>query len=343
MKIKTGIIGASGYTGAELLRLLHNHPNFEVLIATAESQAGKAISEVYPHLQAYKNQYFYSTSDVANKLTNCQVIFCGLPHGKAANILSSLDNEYIIDLGSDFRLKNPAHYDKWYSRSHPCPEVLPNWTYGLPELFYEEISNSKRIANPGCYATAVLLSTIPLAKKRLITGPIVVDAISGTSGAGKVPKPSLHFPHVFEDVRAYKIAAHQHTPEIEMILEQCGNKRQTISMTAHLAPTSRGIHAICSASLNENLSTNELDSLYKEMYAKAPFVHITDSPPGTKEVRGSNYVHINVSVDDRNKRVVTTCVIDNLVKGAAGQAIQNANILLGLKQTTGLEALGVYP
>jgi N-acetyl-gamma-glutamyl-phosphate reductase len=343
MKIPTGIIGASGYTGAELLRLIHLHPNLELKAATAESQAGKPVTELYPHLQAYSGVVLQSTAEAQEELNKCKLLFCGLPHGKAASILADLPNQLIVDLGSDFRLKNANDYDVWYSRPHPFPDKLKEWTYGLPEVFMQDIKQAKRIANPGCYATSVLLATAPLAAAGLVSGPIIVDAISGTSGAGKVPQPGLHFSHAFEDIRAYKIAAHQHTPEIEMVLSHCRGQELRISMTAHLAPMSRGIHATCSAEISKSTSTEELRTLFESFYENAPFVHIVAQPPGTKEVRGSNHAHLFPTFDSRNSRVVVTSVIDNLVKGAAGQAIHNANIALELGQTTGLEATGVYP
>lgn len=343
MSIKTAIIGASGYTGAELLRLLVMHPEFEPVVVTGDSQAGQSVVGLYPHLSHYPSMQFESMDNCSDKLNSCELLFSCLPHGHAMGILPKLQNRLIVDLASDFRLNTSSDYETWYGQSHSCPHELSSWAYGLPELFKDEIRNSTRIANPGCYATACILASAPLARHNLISDTIVIDAISGTSGAGRAAKPSLHFAHVYEDVRAYKIGNHQHTGEVELALSKYAKASVQVCLSAQLAPMSRGIHAICSAKLAQPIETQELQQIFKTCYQNAPFVKIVSTPPGTKEVRGSNFAYIYAQIDKRTNRALVTIAIDNLVKGAAGQAIQNANIICGIDETMGLNFGGLYP
>lgn len=340
---KTAIIGASGYTGAELLRLLANHPKFEVRVATAHSLAGKQITEVYPHLSTYSGESFKSYDDAKEEIDKCELVFCGLPHGAAMEVLPGLNNKVVVDLGSDFRLENIDDYSRWYGKAHKAPDEVSNWTYGLSELFAEEIKGAKRIANPGCYATASILALAPLVKEDLLEGPVTIDAMSGTSGAGRVPSEKMHFSHVDENFCAYKVGKHQHTPEIEMALEKYCGKSVMVSLTAHLVPMVRGINATSSAALKKPISAEKLKDIYEKTYADSPFISILENAPQTKSVTGSNSVQIAPFVDARCQRVIVTSVIDNLVKGAAGQAIQNANLICGLEETAGLSTQGVYP
>ena len=343
MNFKTAIIGASGYTGAELLRLLTNHPDFEVTVATAHSLAGKKVTEIYPNLVTYSDLTLKKAEDVKEELSSADLVFCGLPHGKAMDVLSELNNKLVIDLGSDFRLKNLTDYTTWYGKEHSSPEELKNWTYGLTELFREEIKTANKIANPGCYPTASILATAPLVKAGLVEGPITIDAMSGTSGAGRVPGEKTHFAHVDENVSAYKVTKHQHTPEIEMALEKYSGVETKVSFTPHLVPAVRGIHATCSAQLKKPTSQQKIEQIFTQTYKDEPFINTTSAACQTKYVQGSNTLNLSVYVDERCQRVIVTSVIDNLVKGAAGQAIQNANLVLGLDETTGLSTQGVYP
>ena len=343
MSIKTAIIGASGYTGSELLRVLSSHPEFDVQFATANSKAGQSVHSLYPHLPAFSHLRMEKIEDVQSDIDACDLVFIGLPHGKAMDVAPSLKSKVVIDLGSDFRLKDPALYQTWYKNQHSIPEELPSWTYGLCELFRDDIKKAKRIANPGCYPTATILALAPLLKEGLIESPITVDALSGTSGAGRSPSEKLHFAHVFEDLRAYKVTSHQHTPEIEMALSNFSGKETLVSFTAHLAPMTRGIHATCSATGSEKASRESVFNALFSAYENEPFVTVTDETPGTKQVRGSNHVVIAPYYDRRTNRVIVTSVIDNLVKGAAGQAIQNANIIFDLPEDCGLTTVGVYP
>lgn len=343
MTIPVAVLGASGYTGAELLRLLAEHPDVEVVVATADSQAGVDVGELYPHLQAYGDLPMRTIDDATDDIAACRLVFCGLPHGEAMRVLPGLDNDLVVDLGGDFRLDDPSEYARWYGTTHAAPDDLDAWVYGLPELLREDIAGADRIANPGCYPTAATLAIAPLLAAGMIEGPVVVDAASGTSGAGRGPKPDLHFAHVFEDVRAYKIAAHQHTPEIEHALELATGRQCRVSFTAHLVPMVRGIHATVSAQLAPGADPGQVADLFADNYGDEEFVAVSATPPGTKQVRGSNMCVLHPAVDLRCGRVIVTSVIDNLVKGAAGQAVQNANIALGLDEGTGLPVEGLYP
>jgi len=343
MALSVAILGASGYAGAELLRLLAGHEQAQVAVATADSQQGKKVADLYPNLApCYPDLNFDSLS--SEKINRADVVFSALPHGESMHILPCLKNDLIVDLGSDFRLKNSELYPEFYDRAHVCPDQLPLWSYGLPELFRTEIAESKRIASPGCYATAIILALAPLVREGLIEDTIVVDAISGTSGAGRGAKPGLHFAHVFEDVRAYKIGDHQHIAEVEQSLNKLSPAQKVaVSITPHLAPMTRGIHATCSAQLVKSCSSQEISQLFSTSYQHEPFIGVSDLPPGTKEVRGSNGVRIYPTVDHRTNRVIVVSVLDNLVKGAAGQAVQNMNIALGFSESLGLTNTGFYP
>jgi N-acetyl-gamma-glutamyl-phosphate reductase len=343
MKVKTGIIGASGYTGAELLRLLAGHRAFNLEFATADSQAGQEISVLYPHLALFKGQHFVKFEELGASLKEAELIFCALPHGEAMKILPALENKVVIDLGGDFRLEEAAQYIKWYKHEHTAATSLKNWQYGLTELFREEIKKSNRIANPGCYPTASILPIAPLLKEDLIEGIITINAMSGTSGAGRSPSPGLHASHVIENVRAYKIGEHQHTPEIEMALKNYSGKEALVSFTPHLVPMVRGINSTCTVRVKSGVKLEKLFDCLNEAYRNELFVNVIKNNSGTKEVRGTNRAVISVFLDERISCAVLTCVIDNLVKGAAGQAIQNANLIFNLGENTGLQAEGVYP
>jgi N-acetyl-gamma-glutamyl-phosphate reductase len=343
MVIPVAVLGASGYAGAEALRLLLAHPDLEVTVATADTQAGLSVASLYPNLLAYGGLAFRHYDDCAEDVAACRLVLCGLPHGEAMALLPALTNDIVVDIGGDFRLDNADTYQEWYGVPHSAAGELAGWTYGLTELFREKIVASKRIANPGCYPTASVLAVAPLVQTGLVEGTIVVDAMSGTSGGGRAPKPNLHFAHVDEDVRAYKLAQHQHTPEMEHALRLFCNADVTVSFTAHLVPATRGIHATVTAPLAFGVTEDQVREALDSTYAHEPFVHVVDEPPGTKDVRGSNLALVHAKADGRAGRVIVTCVIDNLVKGAAGQAIQNANLALGLDEAAGLPIAGVYP
>ncbi len=344
MEIRTAIVGGSGYTGEELLRLVYLHPDLELEVVTANSEAGNLVSSLYKNLSCYSDFRFLDFKSALNRINECELAFIALPHGESSKIANFLKNKVIIDLSSDFRLKDSSCYPKWYKReSLANDEELSNWVYGLPELFKEEISKSSKIANPGCYATSIILPLAPLFKEDLIEDLVIVNSISGASGAGKMPTNILHLPSLYENISAYKIGCHQHTPEIEQALKIYSSKDVKISMTPHLAPMSRGIHSTCSSKLIKNISIDKIYELFHLTYKDEPFVKICDYPPSSKEVRGSNFIHIHLSIDKRNNRIITTSVIDNLVKGASGQAIQNANIAFNIKEETAINQMGIYP
>lgn len=343
MSFETAVLGASGYVGAELLRLLAGHPDLDVTVVTASTQAGQDVGDLYPHLAEYADLPLVDLEDGADAVAKCRVVFCGLPHGEAMKVLPGLENELVVDASADFRLDDPAEYERWYGTTHAAPDQLDRWVYGLPELFREDIGEADRVASPGCYPTAVVLAAAPLVSAGLVQGTVVADCYSGTSGAGRSPKPNLHFAHVFEDMRAYAVAGHRHVAEMEMALASIADRDVTVSFTPHLAPMVRGIHATCSAEAAPGATPDTVRQAFADLYDDEDFVAVSAVPPGTKEVRGSNAVLVHPVLDERCGRVIVTCVIDNLVKGAAGQAIQNANIVLGLDEASGLPLEGLYP
>ncbi len=343
MTITCGILGASGYTGAELLRLTENHPDLRPSVLTADTSSGKCVGDLYPHLRHAAHLPFLSIEDASKELSACNVVFSALPHSQSMQLLPQLKNPLIIDLGGDFRLNDSALYEHWYGVPHAAPAELPHWSYGCPELNRSVLAKSSRIANPGCFATSANLALAPLVKERLIEGIITIDSYSGTSGAGRVPKSNLHFAHVDEDVRAYRVAHHQHTPEIEQTLSSLSLSPVIVSFTAHLLPMVRGIHTTASATAKGGVTQSKILDAYRALYDREPFVEITLERRGTKDVRGSNMISITPTYDERTGRVIVTSVIDNLVKGASGQAIQNANIALQLPESAGLSASAFYP
>ncbi len=340
--MKIGILGASGYTGVELLRLLAAHPVLEVATATAHSHAGQAVGEHTPSLAAAYPGLVYEESDPV-LLDGLDLVFCALPHGESQRIVPELRDRVgaVVDLAADFRLRDASLYPRWYGEEHEAPELLDEAVYGLPELFRDDLAGATLVAAAGCYPTAAGLALAPLVRQGLVerTG-IVVDAASGVSGAGRGLKESLHFGTVDEDFTAYGLLTHRHTPEIEQIL---GSE---VLFTPHLAPMARGILATCygrSAGGRPVPSTDTVMDALHEAYDDEPFVVVTDDPPATKATAGSNAAHVTARVDPRTGWVVTLCALDNLVKGASGQAIQCANVALGLPETTGLPLAGMYP
>ncbi len=342
--MKAGIVGASGYTGAELLRLLAAHPAFEVAVATAHSHAGQAVGAHTPSLAAAYPGLSYDENDPA-LLDGLDLVFCALPHGESQRIVPELRCRVgvVVDLAADFRLKDAALYPAWYGEEHAAPDLLADAVYGLPELFRGPLAGATLVAAAGCYPTAAGLALAPFVRAGLVeTDGLVVDAASGVSGAGRGPKESLHFGTVDENFTAYGLLTHRHTPEMEQIL---GNGA-TVLFTPHLAPMVRGILATCySRTLPGSAarSTAAALDLLHAAYDDEPFVVVTDDPPSTKATAGSNAAHVSARVDPRTGWVVTLCALDNLVKGASGQAIQCANAALGLPETTGLPLAGMFP
>ena len=339
--MKVGIAGASGYTGVELLRLLSAHPQFEVGVATAHSHAGLPVGGHTPSLRAAFPDLDYDETSVA-AFDGLDLVFCALPHGESQKFVPELRGRVgrIVDLAADFRLKDPSLYPQWYGEEHAAPDLLDGAAYGLPELFRDELPGATLVAAAGCYPTAAGLALAPLLRRGLVEAHgIVVDAASGVSGAGRGPKDSLHFGTVDEDFTAYGLLTHRHTPEMEQILGA------QVLFTPHLAPMVRGILATCYArpAGSATLTTDAVMGVLHEAYDGEPFVLVTEDPPSTKATAGSNVAHVTARVDGRTGWVVALCALDNLVKGASGQAIQCANAALGLPETTGLPVAGMYP
>ena len=340
--MKAGIVGASGYTGAELLRLLAGHPEFEVAAVTAHSSAGQMVGEHTPSLRAAYPGLVYEAFD-PGRLDGLDLVFCALPHGESQQLVPELRSRVgvVVDLAADFRLRDAALYPQWYGPAHAAPELLADAVYGLPELFRDDLAGATLVAAAGCYPTAAGLALAPLLRAGLVEpAGLVVDAASGVSGAGRGLKESLHFGTVDEDFTAYGLLTHRHTPEMEQIL---GSQ---VLFTPHLAPMARGILATCYARTSATraaLSTMDVMDALHEAYDDEPFVVAIDTPPSTKATAGSNTAHVTARVDPRTGWVVALCALDNLVKGASGQAIQCANAALSLPETTGLPTAGLYP
>lgn len=343
MGMRTAVAGASGYAGGELLRLLAAHPELDVVVAQADSRAGEAVTAVHPNLVGYAGQVL-APSDPA-LLADADVVFLALPHGASAALVDSFrPDQLVVDLGADFRLKDGGAWEKFYKLPH-----AGTWTYGMPELPGQRalIAGSKRIANPGCYPTSVILALGPLLAAGLVeTDDVVVVAASGTSGAGRKAATNLLGSEVMGDISPYKIGgAHQHTPEITQGLSQAAGSPVQVGFTPLLAPMPRGILATCTAKLKPGVSTQALREALGAAYADEPFVFLLDEGqlPHTAATFGANSVQLQAAADLDSGRAVVVSAIDNLCKGAAGQALQNANIALGLPETLGLSAIGVAP
>jgi N-acetyl-gamma-glutamyl-phosphate reductase len=342
--MKVGIDGASGYVGAELLRLCAGHPELDVVVAGAESQAGQPVSSLYPSLSGAYRSLSYSQVR-AEDLDGLDLVFLALPHGESQRLAPALVGQVglLVDLAADFRLRDPAAYPLWYGGEHEAPGLLGRFAYGLPELFRSELLGSgsetaSLVAAPGCYPTAAALALAPLVRAGVVaTTGIVVDAASGTSGAGRTPSPALHFATVDENFTAYGLLNHRHTPEIEQAIGA------QVLFTPHLAPMTRGILATCYARPTGSTSTGEILGILADTYADAAFVTVSEEPPSTKATYGSNAAQLTARVDERTGWVLVLCALDNLGKGAAGQAVQCVNVINGWNETTGLSTVGVFP
>lgn len=340
--ISVGIVGASGYTGAELLRLIAQHPDLELVFATGETQAGEALATLYPSLAAaYGETRFDPWDPVLVEERNPEVVFVGLPHGKSQNVVPDLLDRVrlVVDLGADFRLPDASQYPRWYGSEHTRPDLLDRFVYGVPEFHREAVRNAAAIATPGCYPTTASLVMRPLARAGVISRDrVIVDAASGVSGAGRPPKPGTTFCAVDSDFSAYGLLDHRHTPEMEM------NIGANVLFTPHLAPMSRGILATCYAEpAVEGLSTEALLDILAAEYADSPFIVVSERLPSTKATLGTNAAHMTARYDERTGTVVGLCALDNLGKGASGAAVQCANLALGLAETAGLQIVGTYP
>jgi N-acetyl-gamma-glutamyl-phosphate reductase len=345
--IKVGIIGATGYAGAELVRILSRHPGVEMAALTTQSYAGKAIWEVYPHLYRYVD-LACEEMDLSGLVEKCDVVFTALPHGHAMPVAGEVvrQGKKLIDLGADFRLYNTDVYESWYKVEHTAGEFMEQVVYGLPEIHRDRIRTARILANPGCYPTSAILGLAPLLNKRLVDkASIVVDAKSGVSGAGRGLSLNTHYCEVNENIKAYGVATHRHTPEIEQEMSALAGEELVISFTPHLVPMTRGILSTIYAKLKDPLEQEELEAVYRDFYAGEQFVRVL--PPGmlplTKAVAGSNHCDVAAVADRRTGRVVVVSAIDNLIKGAAGQAVQNMNIMFDLSEDAGIAGPGMYP
>lgn len=337
--VSVGIIGASGYTGAELLRIGAQHPDFDIVYATGDSQAGTLASTLYPSLSASYPNLVFQEFDPA-RAEGLDLVFLGLPHEASLQMVAELRGKVgcIVDLSAAFRLKDASLYPRWYGFEHEQPELLAEAVYGLPELYRDELKGATLIATPGCYVTAASLALAPLVRQEFIqSSGVIVDAASGVSGAGRGLKQSSAFCTVDEDFSAYGLLDHRHTPEIEQVTGA------QVLFTPHLAPMSRGILATCYARPTGAVTTESLLEGLTRFYELEPFVVVGSTPPSTKATLGSNAVHLTARYDERTGYVLVLCAIDNLAKGASGGAVQAANVALGLPETAGLSAVGLFP
>lgn len=345
--VKIGIIGATGYTGGELIRILAGHPEVEVTAITSRSNEGKKLEDVYPNFLGWNGPTF-SGSDSPEAVAGCDLVFLAVPHGVAMNIAPALleKGQKVIDLGTDFRFRDYQIFETWYKHEHCQPELTKNAVYGLPEIYRKEIRNATVIGNPGCYPTSVILGCYPFLKAGVIdSSQIIIDSKSGVSGAGRKAEFSYSYPEMFGNFKAYGTPVHRHTPEIEQEISLLAGVEVRVSFTPHLLPVSRGILSTLHLKLTQNITTEEAEALIAETYQGEPFIKLMKTPnlPELKGVVGTNYCHLGVRVDPRTHQMIVISVIDNMVKGAAGQAIQNMNLMCNLPETMGLVNWPVYP
>ena len=343
--IKVGIIGATGYAGSELVRIISSHPQAQIHTLTSQSYSGQPYGEVYEN---YRHEsYLCEEENIEKMAEECDVIFLALPHGVASKKINEniLSKTKIIDLGADFRLQDIDTYEKWYT-THYAKDILPEAVYGLCEINREKIKGRRIVANPGCYTSCSILSLYPLVKEKMIDNTsIIIDAKSGATGAGRGLSLGNHYCELNESVKAYKIANHRHTPEIEEQLSYAAGEDIVLNFTPHLIPMDRGILATCYAKLNKKYTYEDIRAAYEKYYKDEYFIRLTKKGvfPETKWVKGSNFVDIGFTIDERTNRVIVIGAIDNLFKGAAGQAVQNMNILFGLDEKTGIDMVPIFP
>lgn len=340
MKVRVAIAGASGYTGFELMRLLCAHPFAQVILITSRQQKGKRLSEFYPALKGHCDLIFEDT-EPEKLAASADLVFTALPHEAAMDIVPGLLDRgvKVVDLSADYRLRDAQVYGRWYS-THKTPELLKEAVYGLPELYRDRIRDARLVANPGCYPTSAILAAAPLLAGRLIDPEtIIADSKSGVSGAGRGASLGVHFCEVNEGFKAYKVAEHRHTPEIEQEMSVLAGVPVTINFTPHLVPMTRGILTTVYAKLRAGIGADKVDGAFKEFYKEARFVRLSGPGefPSSLQVRGSNYCDLGWKVDPRTGRVVVISVIDNLTRGASGQAVCNMNIMCGFPEDAGLD------
>ena len=343
--MKVGIIGATGYAGSELVRLITQHPKAELVTMTSQSYAGQEYKEVYSNYSHL--DYVCEEEHIEEMAEKCDVIFLALPHGVASKKINAdiLSKTKIIDLGADFRIQDVDVYEKWYT-THYSKDILPEAVYGLCEINRDKIKGKRIVANPGCYTSCSILSLYPLVKEGMIDlSSIIIDAKSGATGAGRGLSLGNHYCELNESVKAYKVASHRHTPEIEEQLSIAAGQDIVLNFTPHLIPMDRGILATCYATLNKKYTYDDIRKAYEKYYGNEHFIRLTKEGvfPETKWVKGSNFVDIGFTVDERTNRVIVIGALDNLFKGAAGQAVQNMNIIMGIEETTGIDYVPIFP
>lgn len=346
MAISVGIIGATGYVGEELVKILCRHPQVAEITVAARDFAGLTMDQVFPYLRGYVELEIMDMERVPELIRCSDVVFLALPHGVSATAARAVfkQDKKVIDIAADFRLPESGLYEKWYQTPHGAPELLAEAVYGLPELFRREIGRAKLVANPGCYPTSALLALAPLLKNRLVDlTSLIIDSKSGVSGAGRGLALGSHFPECNENTKAYGVGTHRHTPEIAYYAGVLAGNTVSLVFTPHLIPLTRGILSTVYAKLNSSLDTSGLRRIYQDHYAEEEFVQVAGEGelPETKWVLGTNRCFLGVAVS--GEQAVIVSVIDNLVKGAAGQAVQNMNLMFGLAENTGLKQPGIYP
>src|SRR2546430_4466226 len=341
MPVRVAIVGVTGYAGGGLARIVLRHPEVRVVAAVARSHQGEPLRDVQPHLHGAPDAL-----RIGNDVGDAEVVFTALPAGEAAKQAPAwvAEGRAVIDIGSDFRLRDPKTYERWYKYAHPSPKLLRDAVYGLTELTRPKLRNARVVANPGCYPTATLLALAPALKAGLIEADLIIDAKSGVSGAGHNVDEAFLYGTIDESVRPYGVPSHRHTPEIQQEAERMtGGAHLRLTFTPHLVPMTRGLIATCYASLRGGVSAAQIADAYAAAYAEEPFVRVTSTYPATKATLGSNWCLVHPVVDEANRRLVVFGAIDNLVKGAAGSAVQNLNAMRGFPETTGLESLPLWP
>jgi N-acetyl-gamma-glutamyl-phosphate reductase len=345
-EIRIAICGASGYTGSELLRILQKHPHARTAAVTSERSAGKHVSDLFPHLHGFDN--VFEPLDKHALLDKADLFFMALPHGASQEAVDFFHShgKKVIDLSADYRLKDPAVYKTWYKHAHAFPETIKRAVYGLVEINRDKIRVATLIANPGCYPTSVLLALYPAVKRGLVdTAHIVINSASGVSGAGRKAELYYSFCEIHDSFRAYAVSTHRHTPEIEQELSIIAKNETIVNFTPHLLPVNCGMLSTICVPLLKDISQNELLDVYREFYEKEPFVNVLQDGvfPDIRNVHGTNRFDLGLSVNKRTKSLILVSAIDNLVKGASGQAVQNMNLMCGFQETTALMDVAVLP
>jgi len=349
-RLRIAILGASGYTGAELVRLLAKHPNADIVLMTADRRAGADYDEVFPHLGGLALPRLVDLKEVDWAALDADVVFCALPHGATQETVAQIldgraDGVKVIDISADFRLEDEAAYETWYGHEHLAPHLQKEAVYGLTELARDLVREARLVANPGCYPTSAILPLAPLLFAGQIEDDIIIDAKSGVSGAGRAAKEGSLFGEVAEGVHAYGVASHRHTPEIEQALAKAAGREIAVNFTPHLMPMSRGILSSIYVRLAGGATADDLRETLAQQYRGEPFVRVVKKgvSPATRHVRGSNFALIGVFADRVPGRAILLCAIDNLVKGASGQAVQNMNVMFGIEEATALDQQPLFP